>query len=193
MHAHDWLQECVVQALAASIVTVNEHSASLSLANWRDTVPGGASGMNVPGSPGDSVMTDASTCVSEEGTAAWLDSDVAASRHALVGCLVAQCHKKKVRFAPSCLHIRGRVGWLTPDMRVPSVAVIGDCGGGGQVVYRKAVLVALKETLEKLDDVDVASQVLSLVEDIVAAGEGDDGASSSSAPSAGRDADEEAR
>ena len=180
MHAHDWLQECVVQALAASLVTINEHSASLSLANWRDTVPGGSSGMNVPGSPGDSVMTDASTCVSEEGTAAWLDSDVAASRHALVGCLVAQCHKKKVRSAPSCLHIRGR-------------AVIGDFGGGGQVVYRKVVLIALKETLEKLDDVDVASQVLSLVEDIVAAGEGDDGASSSSAPSAGRDADEEAR
>ena len=150
--------------------------------------------MKVPGSPGDSVMTDASTCVSEEGTTAWLDSDVAASRHALVGCLVAQCHKKKVRSAaPSCLHIRARVGWLTPDMRVPSVAVIGDFGGGGQVVYRKAVLVALKETLEKLGDVDVASQVLSLVEDIVAAGEVDDGASSSSAPSAGRDADEEAR
>ena len=82
---------------------------------------------------------------------------------------------------------------MSPRHGVPSVAVIGDCGGGGQVVYRKAVLVALKETLEKLDDVDVASQVLSLVEDIVAAGEGDDGASPSSAPSAGRDADEEAR
>jgi len=141
-------KECVLKALAASIVVANE--STLELAAWRQAPAAGAdcamvdAGADGRGSSGDVA-----------GTVELLQQDAALSRGALVALLVNECRKKRVE-------------------------------------YRKAALVALKATLEKLNGVNVAAEVIEMAREAMASGE-KAATPPPNKPSAGRDADEEER
>ena len=143
-------KECVLKALAASIVVANE--SALELTAWRQGQAASA----------DCTMSEAAFDGSvSAGSCAGtpieqLQQDAALSRGALVGLLVAECRKKRLE-------------------------------------YRKAALVALKTTLEKLDDLNVVAEVMDMVREVVTASGEKEPTPPPNRPSAGRDADEEER
>jgi hypothetical protein len=178
-------KECVLKALASSLVAV--HQSTLELTQWRcgaappppDTAAdaGGDTRMS-DAAGGDTRMSDAASCspstpaataaakgpaetgvgVAAAGTCEMLNADAALSRSALLQLLVGECRRK-----------RGE--------------------------YRKAALDALRMALEKMHDVDVAALVLEVVEEVVREGREETPPPDADARhvSAGRDADEEAR
>jgi len=168
-------KECVLKALASSLVAV--HQSTLELTQWRrGAAPPPPDTAADAG--GDTRMSDAASCspstlaaaaaargpaetvagVAAAGTCEMLNADAALSRSALLQLAIGECRRK-----------RGE--------------------------YRKAALAALRMALEKMHDVDVAELVLQVVEEVVREGREETPPPDADARhvSAGRDADEEAR
>jgi proteasome component ECM29 len=143
-------KECVLKALASSVVAANE--STLDLSRWR-AAAGAAADAASPAA--DTPMHDATVAVYAMGTTSMLEEDAALSRRALVELVIAECSKKRSS-------------------------------------YRKAALLALKTMLEKLPEIDVATLVMDVVSTALAEKK-EETPPPGAVPSAGRDADDEAR
>jgi len=92
-------KECVLKALASSVVAAND--STLELSAWRNAGAApeeGATGHAAVSAAADASMSDAAACVCAVGTTAMLEADASLSCRALVEQIVGECRKKRAAY-----------------------------------------------------------------------------------------------